>query len=107
MHLLKAVPDWWLSAGQEIRIENLPTYFGTIGLTIRGTATGVRVKLNKPLRRPPSKIVLHLPANRPLETALDGVTTVTRKPQSVRWDFPTVIEHYRKLKGCENSPGGG
>ncbi len=42
LHLLKAVPDWWLGEGQEIRIERLPTYFGAMDLTIRGTAAGVR-----------------------------------------------------------------
>jgi hypothetical protein len=80
----------------------LPTYFGAISLTIHGTAAGVQVKLDKPVRRPPAKIVLHLPENRPLETTLDGVVTVSRKPQSQRWDFPAVIEHYRRLQKHEN-----
>jgi len=38
-------------------------------LTIRGTVGGVQVKLDKPTRQTPSRIVLHLPENRPLETA--------------------------------------
>ena len=97
LHLLKAVPDWWLGEGREIRIDKLPTWFGTMNLSIRGAASGVQVKLDKPTDRAPAKIVLHLPANRPLETPLDGVAVVARKPQSVRWDFPTVIERYRKL----------
>jgi hypothetical protein len=98
LHLLKAVPDWWLGEGREIRIERLPTYFGAMNLTIRGAAAGVEVKLDKPVRQAPVRIVLHLPENRPLQTPLDGVVVVTRKPQTVRWDFPTVIEKYRKVK---------
>jgi len=96
LHLLKAVPDWWLGPGQEIRVERLPTYFGTMNLTIRGTAEGVQVKLDKPVRQPAARIVLHLPTSRPLVAPLDGVAVVTRKPQAVKWDFPAVIERYRK-----------
>jgi hypothetical protein len=96
LHLLKAVPDWWLGEGQEIRIERLPTHFGAMNLVIRGTATGVQVQLDKPVRQAPVKIVLHLPENRPLETRLEGVTVAARKPQSVKWDFPTVIQRFRQ-----------
>ena len=53
LHLLKAVPDGWLAEGQEIRLERLPTYFGEIGLTIRGTGRGVQVRLDKPARDRP------------------------------------------------------
>ncbi|MCX6927021.1 MAG: discoidin domain-containing protein, partial [Verrucomicrobia bacterium] len=101
LHLLGAVPDWWLGPGQEIRIERLPTYFGEMGLTIHGTASGVQVDLIRPTRQPPSKIVLHLPANRSLATPLAGVTVAARDPQSVKWDFPTVIARYKKLTGWE------
>ena len=97
LHLLKAVPDWWLGDGREIRIERLPTHFGTMGLTIRGTARGVQVKLDEPTRQKPARTVLHLPAGRPLEKPISGVTVVTRNAQSVRWDFDTVIARYKSL----------
>jgi hypothetical protein len=51
----------------------------------------------KARRQAPVKIVLHLPENRLPETTLDGVTVVARKPQAVKWDFPTVIRQYRQL----------
>ncbi len=37
LHLLSAVPDWWLDPGQEIRVERLPTWFGELNLVVRGT----------------------------------------------------------------------
>lgn len=101
LHLLKAVPDWWLEEGREIRLERLPTYFGEMGLTLRGTARGVQLALQKPTRQTPSRIVLHLPENRPLEKPLDGVSVNPRMAQKTKWDFPTVIERYQKLRGLE------
>ncbi|MBI5385247.1 MAG: discoidin domain-containing protein [Verrucomicrobia bacterium] len=103
LHLLKAVPDWWLANGQEIRIEKLPTHFGMMGLTVRGTTRGVQVKLDKPTRQKPARMVLHLPENRPLEDTLDGVAVVTRTAQTMKWDFDTVIERYQKLRGGERN----
>lgn len=105
LHLLSAVPDWWLGDGQEIRIERLPTHFGEMALTVRGTAGGVEVNFTKPTRQPPAKIILHLPSNRPLMKPLDGVAVSTRRPQSVRWDFPAVVHLYQKSHGVTVSKG--
>ena len=38
LHLLMAVPDWWLAKGEEIRVERAPTHFG---LMTQGQASGV------------------------------------------------------------------
>lgn len=99
LHLLAAVPDWWLEPGRTIRVDNAPTHFGPMSVIVRGTASGVDVKLTKPVRNAPKRIVLHLPASRPLNDSLAGVEVVERPPQKVRWDFPTVIEKYRALSG--------
>ena len=104
LHLLKAVPDGWLAEGQEIRLERLPTYFGEIGLTVRGTGRGVQVRLAKPAREAPRRIILHLPANLPLETGIEGVTVVARHPQSGGWDFSAVIEKYRVPRASTGGP---
>lgn len=96
LHLLKAVPDWWLGEGQEIRIENAPTHFGEMNLVVRGTMKGVEVKLDPPKRNPPKRIVLTLPESRPLDGSLDGVEVVRREDQKKRWDFPTVVAVYRE-----------
>ena len=78
LHLLSAVPDWWLGDGQEIRIERLPTHFGPLNLAVRGTNAGVEVRLDGPTRNPPKRIVLTLPPSRPLVGALEGVQMVQR-----------------------------
>jgi hypothetical protein len=96
LHLLAAVPDWWLGEGEEIRVERAPTHFGPMGLTVRGTAAGVEIKLDRPTREPPKKIILHLPKSRPLVGQLQGVEVVARADQVKRWDFPTVVELYRQ-----------
>ena len=101
LRLLSAVPDWWLGNGQEIRLERLPTHFGELNLIVRGTADGVKVKLDPPKRNPPKRIVLRLPGSRRLLNQVRGVEVVTRANQKQRWDFPTVIALYEKT----NPPG--
>jgi len=94
LHLLKAVPDWWLDDGREIRVKDAPTHFGVMSMTVRGTANGVRVDLEPPERQPPKRIVLHLPESRPLEGSVEGVEVRVRSEQKKRWDFPTVVKLY-------------
>jgi len=98
LELLLAVPDWWLGDGQTIRVERAPTHFGTMNLTVRGEAKGVRVTLEKPTRQPPKRIVLTLPKSRPLLNQLDGVEVATRSEQTKRWDFPTVVKLYEETR---------
>ncbi len=95
LHLLAAVPDWWLGAGKEIRLERLPTHFGPIDLVAHGAERGVTVEMTGPTRRRPARIVLHLPESRPLLNSVEGVSTAHRPPQTVRWDYPAVVEKYR------------
>ena len=104
LELLAAVPDWWLGDGQEIRIERLPTHFGEMNLVVRGTAKGVKVKLDPPKRNPPKRIVLHLPESRPLVNRLCGVQVVTRANQKKRWDFSTVVDLYKKTNPLDMCP---
>ena len=94
LHLLSALPDWWLGKGQEIRVERLPTHFGEMALVVRGTEQGVQVKLDPPKRHPPQRILLSLPKSRPLLGSLPGVEVVRRSEQKKRWDFPTVVDLY-------------
>ena len=98
LHLLTAVPDWWLAEGQQIRIERAPTHFGEMSLLVRGTKEGVEIKLDPPKRKPPKKIVLRLPQSRPLVGPLEGVKVVSRPDQKQRWDFPTIVDLYRNLE---------
>ncbi len=96
LHLLSAVPDWWLDEGQEIRIERAPTHFGMMGMIVRGKKDGVELELDLPRRNPPGRIVLHLPQSRPLLGTLDRGEVVVRSNQKKRWDFPAVVALYEK-----------
>jgi hypothetical protein len=91
LHLLRAVPDWWLDDGREIRIRNAPTHFGTMSLHLLGRQDGVELELKAPRRNPPQRIILHLPKTRPLLNQIEGVEVVLQEPQKQRWDFERVI----------------
>jgi hypothetical protein len=97
LQLLLGAPDWWLESGREIHVEKAPTHFGPMSLKIRGTPTGVEVKLEPPRRQPLARIVLHLPISRPVLKAPKGMNVVYRADQAQRWDLPTVIDAYQKL----------
>jgi hypothetical protein len=96
LHLLPAIPDWWLDNGEEIRIERAPTHFGEISLLLQGTTRGVEIKFDPPERAKPKRIVLYLPQSRPLIGAVDGIDVVMRPDQKQRWDFDKVVKLYQK-----------
>jgi len=97
LHLLKAVPDWWLSEGEEIRVERGPTHFGEMNLVVRGKKEGVQVEFDRPSRQQPSMILVHLPNSRPLLDPIEGVQVILRADQDMRWDFPTVVSLYGEM----------
>jgi hypothetical protein len=98
LHLLPAIPDWWLEDGKEIGVERAPTHFGPMSFRIRGSAGGVVVTdLELPQREPPRQVILHLPRSRPLkDPALKGVEVALRADQKKRWDYPTVVSLYEQ-----------
>lgn len=53
------------------------------------------MELNPPQRQAPKRIVLYLPASRPLENPSERVEVVVRSNQVRRLDFPGVITRYR------------
>lgn len=96
LHLLMAVPDWWLAEGKEIRVERALTHFGLMSLRVTGTEKGVRVKYDPPRRQPPKRIFLYLPKLRqPVESVKD-VEIVVRSDQKNHWDFAKVVRLYRE-----------
>jgi hypothetical protein len=96
LHLLAAVPDWWLGEGREIRVERAPTHFGELSFVVRGTTSGVDIEWAPPTRQKPRRIILHLPQSRRLAHRISGVKVVYRADQSQRWDFETVVREYEK-----------
>jgi len=106
LHLLPAVPDWWLSAGKEICVERAPTHFGRLSLKVVGLEDGVKVDFVAPVDRPPTRVFLHLPRSRPLVGSRAGITVVTRPDQKDGWDFPTVVALYERQAPMAISPSG-
>lgn len=106
LHLLSAVPDWWLADGKQIVVERAPTHFGTLDLRVKGEANGIRVEFRPPTQRPPRRIVLHLPKSRPPIEPVKGVEVMTRPDQKARWDYPTVVELYSRTAPTQPSDSG-
>ncbi len=96
LHLLRAVPDWWLEPGQKIMVERTPTHFGPMSMLLQARADGVEVALTPPQREKPKRIVLFLPKNRPLLQPIEGCEVVYRPEHKVRWDFPSVLRTYEQ-----------
>lgn len=62
LHLLSAVSPAWIGAGKAIRVNNAPSYFGTICFTLEmPTETSAVLHLQRKLSQQPGKTVLHLP----------------------------------------------
>jgi hypothetical protein len=110
LHLLSAVPDWWLEDGREIQMKRAPTWFGEVSFTVRGTKTGAELKFFARNAAVPAvsgqtltagtaaflkKTVIHLPKSRPLRKPPQGVTIAYRSEQKTRWDFDRVVALYR------------
>ncbi len=96
LHLLKAVPDWWLGKGQQIKVIGAPTHFGFLSCSLAGKKDGVLFNLLSPERDPPDKIILHMPRSRKIINPPRGVKVVYRAEQTKRWDFPAVVELYQR-----------
>ncbi len=96
LHLLPAVPDWWLAEGKEIRVDRAPTHFGVLSLRVRSKADGLELELDPPTRQAPSRILLHVPDSRRPRNTPAAVQVATRPDQPERWDFPTVLGLYEK-----------
>jgi len=94
LHLLAAVPDWWLADGQEIAVERAPTRFGEVSFRVKGTTAGVQIDVGASWRSKPARIILHLPRSRRLLGGAPGVRVIYRPDQSRRWDFETVVREY-------------
>jgi len=95
LHLLMGIPDAWLDNGNEINIQRAPTHFGPMDLRVQCNEQGIQMDFGPPQRQTPKRIVLHLPESRSFRSSLKGLEVVTRKNQTKRWDFSTVIALYR------------
>ena len=101
LHLLSAIPDWWLGEGQAVRVLRAPTHFGSVSFSVRGNDRGVELQWEGPERRTPRRVVLHLPESRGLVNACEGVEVAYRRDQSRHWDLAAVLQEYEKVKPAE------
>ncbi len=71
--LAQAVPQHWLTDGQEVQIEDAPTRFGKVSYSIHShTGDGrIEVRITPPKRTPPVAIVVYLrhPDGKPIRSA--------------------------------------
>ncbi|HEY2387704.1 MAG TPA: discoidin domain-containing protein [Candidatus Binatia bacterium] len=79
------VGEAWLDDGGEVVVDDLPTYWGTFGFTLRRAgADALRLSLRGTLAVPPGGLVLRPPLGRPLAGVLvDGVAVDAFVPDGV------------------------
>jgi hypothetical protein len=96
--LAAGVPGRWLDAGDAVVVEDLPTYWGTLGYTLAREGDGaLRLSLRAGLEPPPGGIVVRPPLPRPLRRAwVDGRDLASFDPQGVTLDRTpaTVVIEY-------------
>jgi hypothetical protein len=64
--LAAGVPGRWLDGGDAVVVEDLPTYWGTLGYTLVRQGDALRLSLRAGLEPPPGGIVVRPPLPRPL-----------------------------------------
>jgi hypothetical protein len=86
--LAAGVPGRWLEGAREVVVEDLPTYYGTLGYTLRREgADTLRFSLSTGLEPPPGRIVVRPPLPRPLSRAwVDGREVESCDARSVTLD---------------------
>jgi hypothetical protein len=63
LHLLRLVPVTWLSPDRQTRFESMPTEFGpvTVRFQLKDGGQSLDISFSPRFRRPPDKILLHVP----------------------------------------------
>jgi hypothetical protein len=128
LHLASALSPAWLNPGQQVRVANAPTDFGTLSFTIDATADGATVDLDAQWRKAPERLLFHIPWFVKLASAtVDGHPAActdqaltlapdarrlelkwTRQPQpelSYRKGVELYVDRYWKIQHGEAIPG--
>jgi len=79
------IPGEWLDDGGEVVVDDLPTYWGTFGFTLRRDgADALRLSLRGTLAVPAGGLVLRPPLGRPLAGVdVDGVAVAAFAPDGI------------------------
>ncbi|MGQ9650136.1 MAG: hypothetical protein ACUVXJ_08495 [Phycisphaerae bacterium] len=95
LHLLRIMPLAWLRTDRETRFEKMPTEFGpvTVKAQVHSEGKTLEVTYRASFRRPPKKVLLHVPPVR-------GLKTVRVNGKPVAWDgHSKTIELVPSLTG--------
>ncbi|HPD29567.1 MAG TPA: hypothetical protein PLL20_06200 [Phycisphaerae bacterium] len=81
LHLLRIMPRAWLRTDRETRFEKMPTAFGPVTVKARINREGkmLEVTYRASFRRPPQKVLLHVPP-------VPGLKAVRVNGKPVAWD---------------------
>jgi hypothetical protein len=81
LHLLRVMPLAWLSTDREAIFERMPTYYGPVDLRIQLVDSGktLDVSFTSRFRKPPDKIVLHVPP-------VENLKAVRLNGRNLKWD---------------------
>jgi hypothetical protein len=66
--LAAGVPRTWVTGGRHVAVKRLPTYYGTLNMSLAsGKPNVLRLRLSGDLRMPAGKVVVQPPLDRPLK----------------------------------------
>lgn len=73
--LLRGCPRRWFAAGQSIKVEDAPTYFGKMGLRTTATENTITADITPPAGQVEMRIVFRHPSGKlPSKTSINGKT---------------------------------
>ncbi len=79
------IPESWVTRGTGIAVQGLPTYYGPLTFSMRGTPAEVAVRVERGVRPPQSGIIVRSPFDRPIrEAVLDGRVVPVAEGREVR-----------------------
>ncbi len=61
LHLLSVLSPEWVKPGDEIQVNNAPTYFGKVTLKANSQPDRLTVSINAQFKNPPESIIIHFP----------------------------------------------
>ena len=89
LHLLRLVPQAWVSVKEQTVFENMPTEYGPVDLKWQLSPDGKRLDLQFAgrWRQKPEKVVLHAPP-------MEGLETITVNGESITANGPSELKRF-------------
>ncbi|HJU89502.1 MAG TPA: hypothetical protein VJ672_08925, partial [Gemmatimonadaceae bacterium] len=78
------IPEAWVTESPGVKLERVPTYYGTLAYSMSGTPNEVRVRIEAGIEVPAGGVVLRSPFARPIRAAvIDGRPATISSPDEV------------------------